>query len=167
MATVLSVIAPHGFQPIEYHDSKEALEAAGHRVVTGCSEPVAADKQGGTAKADVLLENIRFDDYDAVLFVGGPGCFDYFDDPAVHEIAQNFVEAGKPVAAICAAPSILANAGLLTGVTCTCHPSRANHLRENGANYTGNPVETDGLIVTADGPASSEAFGEALADLLF
>ena len=98
--------------------------------------------------------------------VGGSGASVFFDDPTAHKIAKDFLDAGKLTTAICAAPSILANAGLLQNIRSTCFPSQADNLKEKGANYTGTPVEQDGLIITADGPNSATAFGEKIAEAL-
>jgi protease I len=166
MAKILSVIAPEGYQDIEYNDSKKVLGSYSHTVVTASTVDEAHGKYGGTQKSDVLLSDVNVEDYDAILFVGGPGSHDYFDDPVAHNIAKAFLDAGKLTTAICAAPSILANAGLLDGITCTCFPSQADNLKEKGANYTGNPVEQDGLIITADGPDSATAFGKQIAEVL-
>lgn len=166
MAKILSIIAPKGYQDIEYNDSRKALESAGHTVITASTAEEAHGKYGGTQKVDVLLKDVSPHDYDAILFVGGPGSHNYFDDPRAHELAKTFFNLGKLTTAICAAPSILANAGLLEGVTATCFPAQANNLKSKGANYTGNPVEQDGLIITADGPNSATAFGEKIAETL-
>ena len=117
-------------------------------------------------KTDILLKDVNPDDYDAVLFVGGPGCFVFFDDPAAHKLAKAFYDSKKPTAAICAAPSILANAALLAGVRATCFSGQAENLKSRGADYTGSPVEQDGLIITADGPNSAKAFGNKIAETL-
>ncbi len=166
MAKILSVIAPEGYQDIEYNDSKSALEATGHTVITASSADEAHGKYGGAVRADVLLDKARADDYDAILFVGGPGSHQYFDDPTAHSLAKAFLNAGKLTTAICAAPSILANAGLLKGVKATCFQSQADNLKKNGAEFTGNPVEKDSLIITGDGPASATLFGEEIAKAL-
>lgn len=166
MAKVLSVISPEGYQDIEYNNSKDALMAKGHEVITACSKEEAHGKYGGVEKSDVLLKDVDVSDYDAILFVGGPGSHQYFDDPIAHNLAKSFLDAGKLTTAICAAPSILANAGLLEGVTCTCFPSQADNLKAHGADYTGGHVEKDGLIITADGPDSAKAFGEKIANNL-
>lgn len=162
MAKILSVIAPKGYQDIEYNDSKQALEAAGHFVVTASTVPEAEGKYGSRQKADFLLNKVNAEDYDAILFVGGPGSYDYFEDPIAHHLAHAFYQSGKLVTAICAAPSILANAGLLAGKKATCFESQAAHLKERGAIYTGHSVEQDGLVITADGPGSASAFGEKI-----
>lgn len=166
MSRIISVIAPEGYQDKEFNDSKIALESKGHEVMTASSELEAYGKFGGVEKIDFLLEDVNPNEFDAILFVGGPGCHRYFDDPLAHELAQEFLRAGKLTTAICAAPSILANAGLLEGKKATCFPSQADNLKEKGTDYTGNPVETDGLIITADGPDSATAFGEKIAEVL-
>ncbi|PIZ74743.1 DJ-1 family protein [Candidatus Peregrinibacteria bacterium CG_4_10_14_0_2_um_filter_43_11] len=162
MATILSVIAPENFQYQEYGDSKKVLEKAGHTVVTACSEPMARSTSGHEEFADVLLDEVNVDDYDAILFVGGGGCYDYFNDSTALELAREFYEAEKLTTAICAAPSILANAGLLEGKKATCFSSQADNLKAHKAEYTGASVEVDGLLITADGPASAKAFGEMI-----
>jgi len=166
MSKILSIIAPTGYQDVEYGDSKKALEEAGHTVVTSSMSAEANGKYGGKVTADVLLVNAEADDFDAIVFIGGPGSHIYFDDKRAHKLAKEFLDSGKLVAAICAAPSILANAGLLKGVTCTCFDDQVENLKSKGANYTGNPVEQDGLIITADGPGSATAFGEKISEAL-
>lgn len=150
MAKILSVIAPQGYQGVEYGHSKDALEAAGHIVVTASTSKKAKAKDGSSLQVDMLLKNVELDGFDAILFVGGPGVYDYFEDSHVLGLAKKFHKAGKIVSAICAAPSILANAGLLTGVKATSFPSQAANLKEKGAHFTGHGVERDGRIITAD-----------------
>jgi len=166
MAKILSVIAPQGYQGVEYGHSKEALEAAGHKVLTASTHKKASDKNGNNLQVDLLLKNVKVDDFDAILFVGGPGVYDYFEDAHVLTLAKKFQKAGKIVSAICAAPSILANAGLLKGVKATSFPSQAANLKAKGAHFTGTGVEQDGKIITADGPNNAKAFGEKIASAL-
>ena len=166
MAKILSIIGSEGYQDKEHADSKDALEKAGHDVVTCSTSEEAHGKFGGIEKVDILLKDVNPIDYDAILFVGGGGCMEYFDDLVAHSLAKKFLSLGKLVTAICAAPSILANAGLLKGVTCTCFPSQAENLKVKGANYTGGHVEKDGQFITADGPDSATVFGEEIAKFL-
>ena len=101
-------------------------------------------------------------DYDAVVFIGGSGAQQYLDDPLAQSIAEESVGQEKITAAICLAPVILANAGILEGKSATCYPTTSNSLTDAGVNYTANPVEKDGDIITADGPASARQFGEEI-----
>ena len=166
MSKVLSVIAPIDFQDKEYGDSKAALEKAGHEVITASTINVASGKFGSEVEVDVLLSDVNADDYDAIMFIGGPGSEEYFDDPTALNLAQDFYNAGKLTTAICAAPAILANSGILDEKNSTCWNGVSDILTDNGANYTGKSVETDGLIITADGPMSATAFGGSIANAL-
>jgi protease I len=166
MARILSVIAPEGFQDVEYGDSRNVLEEKGHEVSTASTEPMAVGKFGKEVEVDLLIDQVYVDDFDAVLFVGGPGVYDLFGDEEVLHLAREFAKDDKLVTAICAAPSILANAGLLEGKNVTSFSGESENLEKHGAKYTGNPVEVDELIITADGPNSAEAFGEAISDAL-
>ena len=163
---VLSVVAPHDFQDKEYGDSRAALELAGHKVYVVSTEFEVQGKYGLDIIADFILGDIQIDEFDAVMFIGGAGCEDYFDyDPALN-LAKDFYNSGKITAAICAAPVILANAGILEGKKSTCWQGSVETIKEKGADYTGSPVEQDGLIITADGPGSATAFGRKIAENL-
>jgi protease I len=166
MAKILSIIAPNSYQDFEYNDSKQALESKDHIVITASTVNEAHGKYGGIKKVDILLSQVRPEDYDAILFVGGPGSHIYFDDPLAHKLATKFVNSKKITAAICAAPSILANADLLSGIEATCFPDQVANIKSKGAIYTGKSVQKDGLIITADGPESATEFGEKIAEAL-
>jgi protease I len=90
----------------------------------------------------------------------------FFDDPLAQRLARTQCESGRLLCAICIAPSTLAHAGLLEGVRATAFPSQEIDLRQQGAVWTGAPVEVDGRIVTANGPQAATAFGETLAELI-
>ena len=97
--------------------------------------------------------------------MGGNGASEYWDDPLAHALAQEAVRLKKVLGAICIAPVTLAKAGVLKGVRATVWASEASQLKFSGAQYTGNPVETDGLIVTANGPAAAREFGQQIVNL--
>jgi len=166
MAKVLSVVAPERFQDVEYLESKKALEEKGHEVVLSSTHQIAFDKAEHSYKVDILLDEVMEDDFDAVLFIGGPGIPAHFDDEDFHAIARAFYDAGKPTTAICAAPVILGRAGLLKGKKVTCWSGVAANLEAFDANCTGGQVEKDGLIITGDGPDSAYDFGLVIAEAL-
>jgi protease I len=167
MARVLMVIAPAVFRDEEYEHPKEVLEARGATVVTvSRSAGTCTGKLGATAEATLALADATAADYDAVIFVGGGGAETYFDDPVAHNLARTADALGRVVAAICIAPSILARAGLLRGVKVTAFGSQEDDLRRHGARWTGAPVQVDGRIITANGPAAARDFGVAIADAL-
>lgn len=167
MTRVLMVIAPDEFRDEEYAHPKEVFESRGIRVDTASTRTgPCRGRFGLVALADLALEQADAADYDAVVFVGGGGAAVYFDDPVAHALARRAYELGRVVGAICIAPSTLAHAGLLEGRHATAFSSQETDLRSHGAVFTGAPVELDGTIITANGPAAARAFGEAIADAL-
>ena len=114
----------------------------------------------------MLVSQINVDDYDAVIFVGGPGARQYFNDPAALKIARDAAQKGKVLAAICIAPTVLAKANLLNGVKATAFPTEVVSLQNAGARYTAAAVERDGLIITANGPAAAAMFAKEIVDAL-
>jgi len=164
---VLIVIAPKDFRDEEFFEPRDIFIKNGIEVKVACRERgLARGKLGATVMPDLAVDEAEVNDFDAVIFVGGPGAAIYLDDPAAHKLAKAFYKAGRVVAAICMAPSILANAGLLEGKRATCFPSEKGNLKARGATYTGKTVEADGKIITACGPEAAEEFGEKIAELL-
>ena len=121
---------------------------------------------GAKITPDILFSTINVADYDAVIFVGGSGASEYWDNPAAHKIAHDANNAKKIVGAICIAPVTLAKAGLLKNKKATTYSSTINDVKSNGAKYTGADVERDGNIITASGPAAAQQFGEAIVKAL-
>ena len=164
---VVIVIASRNFRDEEFVEPRTLLLSRGAEVTVACSKPEPSrGTRGATVKPDVLLKAVRPVDYDAVVFVGGSGAAEYFNDATAHSLAQEMVGSGKVVGAICIAPSILANAGVLKGRQATCYPSEAENLKAKGARYTGAPVTRDGRIITADGPHSARGFAMRIAETL-
>ncbi len=163
MSKLLFVIAPKNYQDTEYEEPKRVLTKKGHEVITTSTTAIATGALGGTTHIDILINEARPEDYDAVVFIGGGGCQLYFESPTAHKLAQDFYASGKLTAAICAAPIILAKAGLLSDKRATCYPGGAETLKQLQTNYTGKSVEKDGQIITADGPSSAKKFGKVIA----
>ncbi|MBS3057718.1 MAG: DJ-1/PfpI family protein [Candidatus Diapherotrites archaeon] len=163
----LIVIAFSNFRDEELFDTQAELEKAGiETTVASIKTGIAKGMLGGETQVQTTIEDADSKDYDAVVFIGGGGASVYFNNKRAHEIASSACNSGKILAAICIAPSTLANAGLLKGKKATCFPSEAQNLKSKGAIYTGKAVETDGKIITADGPESAHAFGKAIANAL-
>ena len=164
---VLLIIASNKFRDEELFECRKVLDQAG-AVTTVASSKVGTitGMLGGEAEVTLDIKKVKANDYDAVVFIGGTGASEYFNDPTAHKIAQETVATGKVLGAICIAPSTLANAGLLKGKKATCYISEKANLIAKGANYTGKGVEVDGKIITADGPGSAKAFGQAIVKAL-
>jgi len=160
------IIAFERFRDEEYAEPKAVLEKAGFTVTTASSKlGTATGKLGMKAKVDITLGQVKVEDYDTVLFIGGPGSFDYYDNPTCHKIAQETVKQGKLLGAICAAPGILARAGVLKGKKATMFDDTGEFAKA-GAHFTGKGVEIDGKIITATGPQTAKAWGQAIVKAL-
>ena len=165
--TVLMIVAHQNFRDEELFKPRSILEDAGARVtVASSSLDPAKGMLGGTAQPDMLVRDVDAGDYDAVVLIGGAGAKEYWEDESAHAVARRAAEEGKVLAAICIAPVTLANAGLLKGKKVTVWKSEASRVKAKGALYTGSDVETDGRIITADGPEAAEKFGRALVKAL-
>jgi protease I len=164
---ILMIIAPKDFQDKELFDSKKVFDESNADVkIASKGVNVARGKLGAEVDVDYDIDEVLVQDYDAVVFVGGPGASIYFDDETAHSIARDALEEDEILGAICIAPVILANAGILKGKKATVFASGADDLKNNGADYTGKDVEADGTIVTAHGPAAAKKFGEKIAEML-
>jgi protease I len=160
------IIAFELFRDEEYAEPKAVLEKAGFTVTTASSKlGTATGKLGMKTKVDIPLDQVKVEDYDAVLFIGGPGSFDYYDNPTCHKIAQETVKQGKTLGGICAAPGILARAGVLKGKKATMFDDTGEFAKA-GAHFTGKGVEIDGKIITATGPQTAKAWGQAIVKAL-
>lgn len=164
---IVMIIAERMFEASEYKESKDIFEQEGAKVIVAGSTLSEASGSGlymMTVKPDILITDIETKNFDAIVFIGGIGCAEYFDNPMAHKIAKQALDQGKIIAAICGAPVILANAGLLKGKKVTT--SRSYNIKQKGAIYTGNPVEHDGNIITANGPGAATEFGKAIVSAL-
>ena len=165
--TILMVIASQQFRDEEYAVPRQLFEAAGALVTVASSTlKPATGMLGMTAQADLLLNDVDPKRFDAVVFVGGMGATEYWEDSTAHQIARRMTGDGKVAAAICLAPMTLANAGLLQGRRATMWPSEAKAFQAKGVVYTGRPVEQDGLFITGSGPEAAEPFGRAVVKAL-
>ena len=167
MATVLMIIAPERFRDEELFITKEELEKAGHKtVLASTTKGSCPGSRGGFATATLTLAEVQARDYDAVVFVGGGGSKMYFANEEALRIAKEMYKRKKVVAAICLAPVILANAGVLKGKDATVAGTEAKTIESKGAKYAGPGVTVDGNIVTGNAPKSSRLFGQKINELL-
>jgi len=160
------IVASQNFRDEEFFETKRALDAAGVQTVIASTRIGIIRGMLGIAEANILVGQLRVEDYDAIIFIGGPGAIEYAVNPAALNLAREAWRQRKILAAIDTAPTILANAGVLTGVRATSFLSERNRLIQAGAVYTGIPVEQDRLIITGSGPMASIQFGRAVADAL-
>lgn len=167
MAKVLMIIAPERFRDEELFITQEELKNNGHEItVASIARGICPGSRGGSATAALALEEVQTGDYDAVVFVGGGGSKMYFANETALRIAKEMNEKKAVVAAICLAPVILANAGILKGKQATVAGTEAKTIESQGAKYMGPGVTVDGNIVTGNAPKSSRLFGQKINQLL-
>ncbi len=160
---VVFIIAHHGYREEELEQPRRALRRAGAKVLVASSAlSPSLGMHEGTCAPDLLYSAIRLEEVDALVFVGGTGATEYFDDRTAHRLVREAVERELVLGAICFAGSTLANAGVLEGLRATCYPTREEHLRSRGVVTTGEGVTVSGGIVTGRGPEDAKAFGAAL-----
>ncbi len=160
---VLMVIAHQNFRDEELTVPQKMFLKNGLTVVIASSSSTLATGVFGTkVKPDITLKEVRVDDYAAVVFVGGVGAQEYFDNSIAHTIALQTAKQGKILAAICIAPAILAKAGVLKNRTATIWPSMADAITAGGGRYIKKDVYSDGNIVTACGPEAADKFGKEI-----
>jgi 4-methyl-5(b-hydroxyethyl)-thiazole monophosphate biosynthesis len=167
MTRVLVLLA-EGFEELEAvavvdllrrADIEVRMVALAHREVTG--------SHGITVVADVSLDEVEVGDYDMIVLPGGmPGTTHLKSDPRVTRLLRQFAESGRYTAAICAAPSVLAHAGLLAGRKATSFPGFLTPGSAPDIRLSEDPVVVDGKIVTSRGPGTAVPFGLALIELL-
>ena len=165
--TAVLIIASDKFRDEEYQKPKAILEREGVKVTTASSTlNEVTGMLGAKAKPTMLLKDIKTADFDAIVFIGGQGASEYWDNSTAHELARKTVENEKILAAICIAPVTLANARVLEGKKATSWPDVADKLKIKGVKYSTKHVEVDGKIITGSGPEAADEFGKALVKAL-
>lgn len=164
---VLMVIAPGNFRDEELKIPKEAFEDAGFEVeiASTVTEPVTG-MMGIVVSPDLLLEDVRTNEYKAVVFVGGLGMNKLFDDKQAHRVAKEAVDLERVLGAICIAPVILVRAGVVKNKAISVHESMADVCKNKGANVSAAEVTVNGYMVTGNGPEASDRFVEEILYLL-
>lgn len=166
MAKIVFVVSQENYRDEELLITKAVLEKNGVKCVVASKERGTHRGMLGAVVESELSINEIDESFDGVIFVGGIGARQYFKDKVALDLAKKYYHLGKLVCAICIAPSILANSGILNEKKATSFSSERENLLSNGAIFTGKPVEVDGNVITANGPSSAEAFGEAIAKRL-
>ncbi|MBS1606036.1 MAG: type 1 glutamine amidotransferase [Bacteroidetes bacterium] len=164
----VAILTENGFEEVELTSPRKALEDAGAQVeiVSPQKGKVKAwDKDHWSIELNVdrQLDDVSIDDYDALMLPGGVLNPDKLrmNSKAV-EFAQQFLETGKPVAAICHGPQLLIETGLLDGRNMTSYPSLQTDIRNAGALWADQEVVTDNGLVTSRSPKDLEAFNKKM-----
>lgn len=166
MGTVYAFFAD-GFEEIEALTAVDVLRRAGVNVaiVSVTPDEIVKGAHGVSILCDKNIANCDFYDAELLLLPGGmPGAATLGESEDLARELLRFAEAGKPIAAICAAPMVLGKLDILKGKNATCYPGFESYLE--GATCTGAMVEKDGNIITGKGPGAAMEFAMALVELL-
>ena len=164
---MIYVFLATGFEDIEALAPLDILRRAGLQVetVSITGEEIVTSAHGVGVVADTLIEAVDFEDAEMIVLPGGmPGASNLDACEVLRQGILSHCKAGKPLAAICAAPSVLGDNGLVQGKKCTCYPGFESHL--TGGNVTTDKVAVDGKIITSRGPATAIPFALKIIELL-
>jgi 4-methyl-5(b-hydroxyethyl)-thiazole monophosphate biosynthesis len=167
MASVLVPLA-QGCEELEAVTIIDLLVRAGVEVVSaGLDEAPVVASRGVVIVPQTTLDAALTRDYDMVVLPGGMPGADHLDkDPRIAELLLKMAESGKYTAAICAAPRVLANAGLLAGKQATSYPGHLDKMNLPDVEYKSDAVVQDGKVITSRGPGTAMDFTLALIELL-
>ncbi len=166
------VVAFRDFRDPEYFIPRQILEEAGVEIKTASNKKgTAIGAEGGDTEVDLLVSEIDIADFNAVIFVGGPGCLKGLDNEDSYKVIHSVIQQKKVLASICISPVILAKAGVLKDKQAVVwnspmDKSGIRELESRGAKYLNKPVVQDGLIITASGPQAAESFAKTVLEEL-
>ena len=161
----VAILLDEGFEDSELRVPWDRLLRAGHAVtIVGRSEGAVLTGKRGLERVtvDAGIGSIAPEGFDAVVIPGGRSPARLVEDPRMVAFARAFFRTGKPLAAVCHGPQLLAAAGVVHGRTLTSWPAISDELVGAGARWLDREVVEDGQLVTSRRPADLEAFSAAL-----
>jgi protease I len=166
----IAFLATDGVEQVELTEPRKAVEEAGAETklvsledgqIQGFEHLDKADK----FDVDLTVKDASADDFDGLVLPGGVANPDFLraDEDAV-AFVRAFVEAGKPVGAICHGPWTLVEAGVVDGLTLTSWPSLQTDIRNAGGNWVDEEVHVDRGLTTSRNPDDIPAFNEKIVE---
>ncbi len=172
MTQRIMILATNGFEQSELEEPKSRLEKAGYQTVVVSPEDgqirgFSSGEWGDSVNVDLTVDEAEADMFDAIVLPGGQINPDILrmDQKAV-SLVRDFNDAGKPIAAICHAPWMLAEAGIIEDRKVTSWPSVRTDLSNAGGNVVDEEAVVDGNIITSRNPDDIPAFTAALIEQL-
>lgn len=168
--SVPRVLVPlaQGCEELEAITIIDLLRRAGIEVTSaGLDAGSVTASRGVTLIPDTDLESALKSDYDMIVLPGGlPGADHLDDDERIRSVLKKMANNGKYTAAICAAPKVLANAGVLAGKTATSYPGFLDNLDLSDTTLSNEAVVRDGKVITSRGPGTAIDFALELIEVL-
>ncbi|MGD8978595.1 MAG: DJ-1/PfpI family protein [candidate division WOR-3 bacterium] len=165
--SILMVIAHEDFSDDEFKRSFDLFTRSGITVAVASTDTTTATGMAGmTVVPDITLEAVNSKDYDGLVVVGGDGCKILWDNETLHQVVRDFNATNKTIAAMCLAPIILANAGILEGRIVTASPTVRDEIGKACARCTDSDIEVSGNIVTCSAPLAAAALADTVLILL-
>jgi protease I len=174
---VVLIVASKYFDDTEYFGAGEKLQTVGIQPVI--ASLVTGEVKGierNTIIATMLVKDIKADDYDAFVFIGGSGAREYFSNRDVLNLVRLANEKKKILAAIGTAPAVFASADIVKGRNVTSSTAQRRKLLLAGAEWKNSSIEINGNMITASGPEadrlevgsseSAQRFGTAILSML-
>lgn len=167
MANVLVPLA-QGCEELEAVTIIDLLRRAGINVITvGLDEQPVKASRGTVLIPDTTLDAVMQHEFEMIVLPGGlPGADNLNSDPRIHRLLKQMTAANKYTAAICAAPKVLATAGLLNGKHATSYPGSIDGIETVDMTYEQQAVVIDGKLITSRGPGTAMDFALTLIEQL-
>jgi len=164
MPSALLIISQRNFNETEFFTAKTILSQKLSVEVASISLEECIGMSGKRVMPDKNVRDCLKKEYDAIVVIGGSGCYQLAEYPEVLEIIKRHYEKNKIIAAICLAPTVLAKAGVLANAIATVYPAdwAISILQKEGAHYMAKSVIVDGNIITSDSPNSAEEFAKTI-----
>jgi protein deglycase len=156
-----------GFEEIEAITIIDVLRRAALNVLTVSvtGEQTVNGSHGIPVKADLLFEKVKYEEAQMIILPGGmPGSGNLMEHQGLRKQLLNFNESGKYIGAICAAPMVLGDLGILKGKNAVCYPGFEGNLK--GAKILTQPVVIDGNVITGRGVGAALEFSLQIVSLL-
>ena len=157
-----------GFEEIEASTIVDILRRSDVEVtVAGLTPDLVEGAHGMKFVPDKSIEEVAVKDFDAVVCPGGaPGYKNLRKNRRVIAMIKEAFDSNKLVAAVCASPAVLSDAGVLKGKACTIYPGMEGELEKGGGKPRKDMVVVDGNVITSRGPATALPFALKLAEKL-
>src|ERR1700736_2061227 len=164
----VAILVADGFEQVEMTKPRAALDAEGAEtkivsIKSGQIQGMHHADKGDKFNVDIALDDVHPEDFDALMIPGGLMNPDTLrSTPPAVEFARHFFEEGKPVAAICHAPWVLIDAGVVRGRTLTSWPAIKTDVKNAGGNWVDKEVVVDNGLVTSRKPDDIPAFNKKM-----